>query len=237
METDKAIFEKMVGEERRAARRVPSLARHLPGMSRPRARRTPSPARRPARPRARPRHDHDAGRTPDVLEVTTGASNGFSKTSRCASTTFHRGVLRHRAHGGAIVAVLPLGCAFEGEESRQVLYLIGAGRLGQELVGRAAAAGIEELTALSTRSTAARCRRSRRRASAAAPPAARVREDARRAHRGRRLSGLPVPPQGGVRYALRRGRGPDRHHSSRSATASASAWSRRSIRTTRTRRC
>ena len=144
-----------------------------------------------------------------------------------------RRVLRHRAHDRADRALLPLRLA-EGRGEPPGALPDGAGRLGQELAGRAPAArprggepGLRDRGLPDVRGAAA---------PDSAPSAERVREDARRAHRGRPLPGVPLPAEGRVRQALR-GSADRARAASPSATASASAWCRRSIPTTRTPRC
>ena len=202
METDKAIFEKLIREDRAAreshhwrgtfleyldrVREDPSITKlaHARVYEMIMA---PGRARHP-RDRRRAREAALQGRAGPRLQL------------------LRRGVLRHRAHRGADRALLPLRRA-EGRGEPSGPLPDGAGRLGQELAGRAAAARPRGAAAdlrhrgLPDAGGAA--------ASAAAPPAARVREDARRAHRGRPLPGLPLSAQGRVRHPLRGGA--DRH--------------------------
>ncbi len=109
--------------------------------------------------------------------------------------------------------------SLKGEESRQVLYLMGPVGSGKSsLVETPAARSRGERPVLrdrelsDVRGTAS---------SDSASSAQGVREDARRARRGRSLSRVPLPSEGRVRRALRRGAGCARV-CSRSAIASAS---------------
>ena len=91
--------------------------------------------------------------------------------------------------------------AMGGEESRQVLYLMGPVGSGKSSLVERLKRGLEELAAdLRDRGL------SDPRAAAPpdpAPSAAGVRGDAGRQDRGRPLPGLPLPPDGGVRRPLR----------------------------------
>ena len=125
--------------------------------------------------------------------------------------------------------------SLKGEESRQVLYLMGPVGSGKSSLVEKLQRGLEDVRRRSTRSTAARCTRSRCTSS--------------RAICGKEFEKmLGVHIEGDLcpvcRFRLKdefggtlRG-GADRHaRTSRSATASASASCRRSTRTTRTPRC
>ena len=229
METDKAIFEKLIREDRAARESHNWRGTFLEYLDRVRE---DSSITKLAHARL-----YDMIMAPgarDILETDDGAREAaLQGRAGPGLQLLRRGVLRHRADGVADRALLPLRRA-EGRGEPSGALSDGTGRLGQELAGRAAAArargaqpGLRDRRLPDAGGAAA---------SAAAPPAARVREDARRAHRGRPLPGVPLPAEGRVRHPLRRGA--DRACArSRSATASASASCRRSIRTTRTPRC
>ena len=145
-----------------------------------------------------------------------------------------RRVLRHREDDRADRALLPLRLA-EGRGEPPGALPDGPGRLRQELAGREAAARPRASPIPSTRSTAARCTRSR--CTSCRAICARSSRRCSASH----IEGDLCPV---CRFrlkeefgsALRGGAG--RHaRRSRSATASASASCRRSIRTTRTPRC
>ena len=124
--------------------------------------------------------------------------------------------------------------SLKGEESRQVLYLMGPVGSGKSSLVERVQRGLEQADAGLRHRGLPDARGAA--ASDPAPSAARVREDARRAHRGRPVPGLPLPAQGGVRPALR-GISDQDAQLLQAQPASASAWCRRSIRTTRTPRC
>ena len=230
METDKAIFEKLIREDRAARESQRWRGTFLEYLDRVRE--------DPSLPKLAHARLYDMITAPgsrDILETDDARVKRLFKDESLKVYNFFRDEFFGIEKTVAQIVRYFHSASLKGEESRQVLYLMGPVGSGKSSLVEKLQRGLEELRRRSTPSRAARCTRSR----CICIPRhlrQRVREDARRAHRGRPLPGVPLPPEGGVRRPLRGGA--DRHAlASRSATASASASCRRSTRTTRTPRC